>query len=198
MKEDGRFERLLKMLTVQNRFISVIFDEGHCIDAWGVFRPEYREVERLRYRLKKDIPFALVSATLPPAVRDNISKILHLNPDRTTSISRSTDWPNILLAVRKMQFPASSYKDLDCVIPRDGRPPKKFVIFFDSIAKLTEGTKHLWDLIGSENAPHEKVVWFHSQMSDKFKREQLERLRRGELWGICTTDSFGMVIFNTL
>jgi ATP-dependent DNA helicase RecQ len=67
--------------------ISVIFDEAHhdCISAWGTFRPEYKEVGRLRYILPKNIPIMITSATLPPLVFNNVKEILQLRFDKLAS-----------------------------------------------------------------------------------------------------------------
>lgn len=38
-----------------------------------------------------------------------------------------------------------------------------------------------------------KISWFHSEMTEEYREQELEKLRKGEIWGICATDSFGMV-----
>ncbi|KAG1845809.1 hypothetical protein F4604DRAFT_1688582 [Suillus subluteus] len=38
----------------------------------------------------------------------------------------------------------------------------------------------------------EKVIWFHSGMTMDFRVNAMEKLRKGELWGICCTDAAGM------
>ncbi|KAJ3473564.1 hypothetical protein NLI96_g12939 [Meripilus lineatus] len=60
MKPGGGFEKLFKKADFTSRIISVVFDEAHCITQWGSFRPEYRELSRLRYLIPK-IPFVLAS-----------------------------------------------------------------------------------------------------------------------------------------
>jgi hypothetical protein len=39
----------------------------------------------------------------------------------------------------------------------------------------------------------EKVVWFHSGMSMDFHVDAMDKLRRGDIWGVCCTDAAGMV-----
>lgn len=195
MKEDGRFSRLFKCQYILDNIISVVFDEAHCIALWGTFRPEYCEVARLKYRMHKDTPFALVSATLPKLVRNRLCQILHLEEGKFTEIRRTTDRHNIFLTVREMQHAVGSYKDLAFLIPTDIprlRPPK-FIIFFNGIHEATSAAKFLWGLAGKENKPEEQIIWYHSNMSEDFKQGEVERLRSGELWGICATDAFGLV-----
>jgi len=47
---------------------------------------------------------------------------------------------------------------------------------------------HLW----------EKVIWFHSGMTMEFRVDAMEKLKKGELWGICCTDAAGMVSGNCI
>src|SRR5260221_3355098 len=37
------------------------------------------------------------------------------------------------------------------------------------------------------------IVWYHSGMSDMFKKEAVEAYEAGELLGLCCTDACGMV-----
>ncbi|KAG1898743.1 P-loop containing nucleoside triphosphate hydrolase protein, partial [Suillus fuscotomentosus] len=64
MKPNGEFERLLKDDLFSSRIISIIIDEAHCLTDWGEFRPEYKELGRLRYILPPAVPIMITSATL--------------------------------------------------------------------------------------------------------------------------------------
>lgn len=55
MKPNSGFERLLKTPPFVSRLISIVIDEAHCLAEWGDFRPEYRELGRLRYILPSDV-----------------------------------------------------------------------------------------------------------------------------------------------
>lgn len=195
MKEDGRFERLFKKTSFLSCLIAVIIDEGHCIHTWGKFRPEYRELSRLRYRLHKDTPFAVASATLPTLVLKDVLDVLQIRDStKLVHIRRSTDRPNVLLAVRRIEHPLRSFKDLACLFPNGGdEPPPPFLVFCDTVAKSIEAAKALWSFIGKVHHPEDKVKWYNSQMSDEYKQEQLALLQDGKIWGLTTTDAFGMV-----
>ena len=82
MKINGGFEQLAKKEDFTNCMISVIFDEAHCISAWGAFWPEYKEVGHLCYILPKNIPIIIMSATLPPLVFNDVKEILQLRFDK--------------------------------------------------------------------------------------------------------------------
>lgn len=44
----------------------------------------------------------------------------------------------------------------------------------------------------------EKAVWVHADMSSEHITETLEKLRKGEIWGIVCTDAAGMVSYADL
>lgn len=194
MKPGGGFERLLKNHDFISRVVSVVFDEAHCIYQWGTFRPEYRETSRLRYLLP-EVPFVVASATFSDAILRDIKDLLQIRSDKLVHIRRSNDRPNIRLGVRKIQYTLNSFLDLAFLIPAKWKegdpPPRKFVVFFDNIAEAVNAGKFLRKRLPLEY--RNKVKWFHADMSPQFKELQTEKLRSGEIWGLCATDSFGMV-----
>lgn len=195
MKPNGGFEALFKKTRFRTRIISIIFDEAHCISAWGEFRPEYKEVGRLRHMLPDDIPFAIASATLPPAVLSDVKDILQIREKNLCKIKRSNDRPNVNLVIRQLKHAANSYKDLAFLIPEgwkkgDARP-QPFVVFFDNKGEAVQAIKYLRRRLPPEF--RKKIKWFLSDMSTTFKEDMSAKLRSGEAWGICATDAFGMV-----
>lgn len=185
----------------RNRILNFIFDEAHCISQWASFRKQYQYVGNLRYIINEKIPFYSVSATLPDAILGEISDTLRLRHGNTMYFRRSNDRPDIRLAARPLAYPAKSFKDLDFLIPRtafdhyndqDGKPPiQKFVVFFDNMKEAEQATHHLRCLL--PDALKDKVIWFHSVMTQGFREEQTDAFRRSDIWGLCATDSFGMV-----
>ncbi|THH18248.1 hypothetical protein EW146_g2695 [Bondarzewia mesenterica] len=167
MKDGGGFEKLWKNDAFVSRIISIVWDEAHCISTWGDFRPEYKEAGRLRHLIPLEIPFYVVSATLPPQILSNVMDTLQINRSKATIIQHSNDRPNVHITIRKIQYSLNSYRDLAFLIKDhwksdDERPPK-FLIFFDNI-------------------------------SDSFREKEVAAFRDGRTWGLCCTDSFGMGI----
>lgn len=74
---DGFLERALNWNIEQ-----IAIDEAHCISEWGHdFRPEYRELKKLRRHLP-DVPIMALTATATERVRKDIVAQLHLREAR--------------------------------------------------------------------------------------------------------------------
>ena len=207
MKEGGGFEKLFRKAHFASRLISVIIDEAHCVKLWGSFRKQYKELGRLRHLLPDSVHFAIVSATLPATILSDVTSRLGISPENLHAIRLSNDRSNVALVVRKMKYPANTYMDLDFLVQDSSldssantdssdasRLPwchKKFVIFFDDKNEAMAAGDHLRSRLPLDQ--RDRVVWFMSDMSREFKDNKVEALASGQLWGICSTDSFGMV-----
>jgi superfamily II DNA helicase RecQ len=194
MKTDGGFERLAQNPRFTDRIISLVFNEAHCISAWGDFRSEYKEVGHLQFVLPKTIPILITSATLPPLVFNDVRSILQLRTENLVVFHQSSDRPNIHICVHRMLSPLGSFADLEFVLHnwKPGDPPlPKFLVFFDDINEAIRACNHLRSLLPPEF--RDKIKWFNSDMSNVFKDNEATRFGGGDTWGLFTTDSFGMV-----
>src|SRR5438045_5928333 len=89
---DGFFERALNWNIAQ-----IAIDEAHCISEWGHdFRPEYRELKKLRRHLP-DVPIMALTATATKRVRKDIVDQLHL--DNARCYVASFNRPNLTYRV---------------------------------------------------------------------------------------------------
>jgi ATP-dependent DNA helicase RecQ len=89
---------VLPRLQVTQGISSLVVDEAHCVSEWGHdFRPEYRQLHRLRTRFA-DVPIAAFTATATERVRQDIVRQLALRQAciHVSSFNR----PNLYYAVR--------------------------------------------------------------------------------------------------
>lgn len=202
MKEGGAFQRLLRKTTFASQLLAIIIDEVHCLKLWNSFRHDYQDLGRLRFILPERVHFALVSATLPRPVLAPVLSHLGITPSELYALRLSNDRDNIALVVRKMKYPAGSFRDLDFLVPGNTVTDasggsqrqlqhKKFVIFFDNKKEATSAGRYLRQRLPPDE--RDKVIWFMSDMSAGFKEAGIANLASGKLLGICATDSFGMV-----
>lgn len=200
MKDRGAFEKLWKIQTFCDDLLSMVLDESHCVSLWGDFRPEYREIYRLRYLIPDTVPFFLASATLPTPLFKDVTQTLHIEPRTCEIVRRSVDRHNISLTVRKIERPANSFEDIFFLLPEDCTPAgcrehdKTFepaLIFVDNI---TEGV-NMGDILRSKLPAEfrDRIRWFNADMSQTYRDEALKDFREGRLWVLICTDSFGMV-----
>jgi superfamily II DNA helicase RecQ len=172
----------------------VTFDEGHCISQWGGddFRPEYKKMKLLQWLLPLHVRYHIASATMPPLVLEDIRTILPMQEGTIEYVRLSNDRPNIHYAVEDMRFSTKSMLDLDRVFKIDPSiPPPKFMIFTNKRKECEQVAKKYQDELPPEH--WDKIIWFHSGMSKEFKEAAMEKLRKGEIWGIVCTNAAGMV-----
>ncbi|KAF8152273.1 P-loop containing nucleoside triphosphate hydrolase protein, partial [Crassisporium funariophilum] len=90
--------------------------------------------------------------------------------------------------------PANSFRDLAFLIPEGSHQgnniPPPFLVFFDNTKEAERGCKYLHSQLPRDLG--NKVQWFHSTITQQFCEEQVEAMKKDELWGLCCTDAFGM------
>ncbi|KAG1766501.1 P-loop containing nucleoside triphosphate hydrolase protein [Suillus placidus] len=89
-------------------------------------------------------------------------RLLHMRSENLLMVHMSTDKPNIKICVHKIRYSLSSYADLGFLVPTGWTPGDQ------------------------------KIKWFNSDMTSKFKEVEVDNLITGDTWGLCMTESFGM------
>ena len=85
------------LLLEQSRLTCLAVDEAHCISEWGHdFRPEYRQLHEVRRRFPDAVCIAL-TATATGRVRDDIRRLLNIEP--AGEFVASFNRPNLFLDV---------------------------------------------------------------------------------------------------
>ena len=98
----------------KKKLIAVAFDEAHCIQNWGKFRPYYQASSRLR-ELLSDFPFIALSATLTPVGIANLKKAARLR--NALLVKESIRRYNLMICFARIR--QSGLQDLGILIPKD-------------------------------------------------------------------------------
>ncbi len=159
-------------------FIAV--DEAHCISHWGHdFRPEYRELGRLK-EVFPSVAIHAYTATATPPVREDIARQLKLRDPRV--LVGSFDRPNLVYRVRRR---SSRLEQVRGVIDRHAG---------DSGIVYCLRRRDVDELCASLVSHGYRAVPYHAGMSDSDRKRSQEDFieERSEI--IVATIAFGMGI----
>jgi ATP-dependent DNA helicase RecQ len=157
-------------------------DEAHCISEWGhEFRPEYRQLKRLRGSFP-DLPIAAFTASATRHVRHDILAQLELrNPDRYIA---SFHRPNLRYLVRECEgmehfgLLVSALRNYS-----DGN----VIVYSPTINKVEETV----DLLGDQGI---SAVAYHAKMDNAGRRRNQEHWMSDEVRVLVGTIAFGLGI----
>ena len=172
---DGFFERALNWNIAQ-----IAIDEAHCISEWGHdFRPEYRELKKLRRHLAA-VPIMALTATATERVRKDILDQLHLRDARCYVASFNR--PNLTYRV----VPKSSPYEQVLKLIR-GRPNESGIVYCAS--RRTADS-----LAAKLNADGVKAKPYHAGLEPADRAKHQEQFLRDDARVITATIAFGMGI----
>lgn len=156
-------------------------DEAHCVSEWGHdFRPEYRQMHRLREHFP-DVPVFAFTATATGRVRDDISHQLGLR-DPAVHVA-SFNRPNLHYAVRAKD--GRSYGEL--LDRARKRPSHSGIVYCLSRKRVDELSASLAD-DGIRALP------YHAGLSAEDRRNHQDAFIRDDAQVIVATIAFGMGI----
>jgi len=157
-------------------------DEAHCISEWGhEFRPEYRQLSRLRVHFP-DRPIAAFTASATQRVRHDIIHQLQLrDPDKYIA---SFHRPNLRYVVRACD--GRSQPDL-LVSALRSYADGNIIVYAPTIAKV-EATA---DFLQAMGIP---AIAYHGQMDAADRRRNQERWMSDEVRVLVGTIAFGLGI----
>ena len=172
-------ERTRNLLSNQNVDLFTI-DEAHCISEWGHdFRPDYRELTKVR----DDFPDATclaLTATATPRVRQDIKDVLEF--EESDTFLASFDRKNLFLKVADKEDPVE--QTLDFLYTRK---KQSGIIYCFSRKQVEELFVEL------KKAGH-SVKPYHAGLSKKLRNRNQELFIRDDVSIIVATIAFGMGI----
>src|SRR5437588_3862392 len=172
---DGFLERALNWNITQ-----IAIDEAHCISEWGHdFRPEYRELKKLR-RHMPGVPIMALTATATERVRKDIVDQLHLDDARCYVASFNR--PNLTYRVLAKSSP---YEQLLTFIRE--KPDESGIVYCAS-------RKTADSLATKLNDDGIKAKPYHAGLDAKERTKHQEQFLRDDVRVITATIAFGMGI----
>ena len=162
------------------KIAQIAIDEAHCISEWGHdFRPEYRELAKLR-ELLPNVPIMALTATATERVREDILKQLRLRKPQV--YIASFDRPNLTYRVVPK---ASPYEQLRAFLRE--RPNDSGIVYCAS--------RKAADSIASKlNADGISAKPYHAGLEPNERAQNQEAFLRDDVRVVSATIAFGMGI----
>lgn len=157
-------------------------DEAHCISEWGHdFRPEYRQLSRLR-ELFPDRPIAAFTASATQRVRHDIIEQLCLRDPHKHIASFRRE--NLRYIVRQC-----SSRTQNELLHRAVKqfPDESVIVYAPTIARVGETV----DFLEENGIP---AIGYHGQMESRARRENQEKWMADEVRVMVGTMAFGLGI----
>ena len=158
----------------------IAIDEAHCISEWGHdFRPEYRELKKLRKHLP-DVPMMALTATATERVRTDIVKELKLREPRCYVASFNR--PNLTYRVIPKTSPYEQLREF--IRARSGESG----IVYCASRKSTESLARNLNEDGISAKP------YHAGLTSSERTKHQESFLRDDVRVVTATIAFGMGI----
>ena len=171
---------VLPRLQAAHGISSLVVDEAHCVSDWGHdFRPEYRQLHRLRTQFSH-VPIAAFTATATERVRHDIVQQLALREPRIHVASFNR--PNLYYAVRPKS--RATYAEVVEHARRDGGTG---IIYCLSRKRVDE-------LAGQLQSDGIRALPYHAGLEANTRRDNQEAFIRDDAQVIVATIAFGMGI----
>ncbi|MBK8395241.1 MAG: RecQ family ATP-dependent DNA helicase [Leptospiraceae bacterium] len=175
------FTTMLKKMKVN--FFAV--DESHCVSQWGHdFRPEYRELHRLRL-IHPKAPFIALTATATEKVLVDIENSLNLkNP---ALIKKSFLRPNLFFQIEYLRTESEKDTKLLEILEQESSKNKsgRIIIYCATRNKVDEVCKFLLD--NGHNAAR-----YHAGKTDVMREKTQNNYSSGKVKILVATNAFGM------
>ena len=173
-------QEVMPRLQATHGISSLVVDEAHCVSEWGHdFRPEYRQLHRMRTRFA-DVPIAAFTATATERVKQDIVRQLALREPcmHMASFNR----PNLHYAVRPKT--KATYTE---VLERARANNGAGIVYCLSRKRVDELAQRL-------QSDGIRALPYHAGLEARTRRDNQEAFIRDDAQVIVATIAFGMGI----
>lgn len=191
------FTKLWKDAGFRKRLQAIVIDEAHCVDEWGEeFRPQYRELSRLRHYTGQDVPFVACTATCSSKTFDIIWQSLGFGHRPFWGIDVGCGRPNLLFLTRVLENTTNPVLDVLNILPQvlDANTSRdaidKSLFYFDSEEACRLAVRTLRKVLPEHL--RDCVQPFSSDGSEAAKASCWEGFTSGRIRILCATDAAGM------
>jgi superfamily II DNA helicase RecQ len=192
------FSKLWKDSQFRTRLTAVIVDEAHCIDEWGGddFRPEYRQLDRLRIFTSQEVPIVCCTATATTSTFNIIWKTLGYGNRPFWGLDVGCDRPNLFYITRPILNTTNPLLDILFILPQvlDNttllEAISKCLLYFDSENACRRAVQFIRKCLPAHL--RSCIQAFSSDMSEAAKKRCWELFMTGDIRIICATDAAGM------
>ncbi|MGA9353252.1 MAG: RecQ family ATP-dependent DNA helicase [Terriglobales bacterium] len=168
-----------------------VVDEAHCISEWGhEFRPDYRQLSRLRTRFA-GVPIAAFTASATRQVRHDILKQLSMREPHLYIASFHRQNLNYVAQEcepqTQMALLGRALRHYMAAPSPSGSPPGNVIVYAPTIKRVEETIEYLEE-IGIAAIP------YHAKLEAATRRENQERWMSDEVRVLVGTIAFGLGI----
>ena len=178
----GGLDRVLQSLYERNFLNRIVIDEAHCVSQWGHdFRPDYKQLRRLREKYPR-VPLMALTATATPRVRLDV---LHqLGMERPKWFLSSFNRGNLQYEVRDKKGGKSVTKAIGELILKDFR--RQSGIIYCLSRKECDTVAEAMNEVGISS------LAYHAGLGDSERSSVQDRWIKGSVLVVCATIAFGM------
>jgi hypothetical protein len=182
----------------RSRLTTIAIDEAHCIVDWGkkTFRPQYRELDKLRAYTGHKVPIFACSATVDTTAFDVIWKTLAYGYRPFWGLDVGIARSNLTYIIRRLHNPKQPFLDILNLFPKplsDTTVPsdiEKMVIYCETQDQCCQTVMDIRKCLPSHL--RDCVYNFSSDISDEGKEELWSMFAEGSIRVLCATDAAGM------
>jgi superfamily II DNA helicase RecQ len=192
MLETPAFAKVLRAESFRAQLSGVYIDEAHSLAESLSWRLSYSRLHLLRAAIGTAIPLICLSATLPERYRKSLIAHAGLRPEYKL-INLGNHRPELTLAVIPMQNDASSFLDLQFVLPtgttRDTL--QSTIIYADDLELLTSMFWWFHSRLSSMQLPPSMVDILHAGLSEAHQKKCIDDFRNEEVRILLGSDKIG-------